>query len=131
MSNNFRKQQVTLPGLSFKDREIVYVKILTEIGRSERVDERDDNRKAANTCRVLNLRDNKQYILICPALMVSAFADLREDPVGKCYQIIAPKHKKPGKDYKEVEVWEVDAQHDYSKEPELLDQLPDVTETKK
>ena len=56
---NYRKKQITLPGLSVKTREIVYVKILTKLHKSERVDQADDNREPATTCRVTNLRDGK------------------------------------------------------------------------
>lgn len=126
---NYRKQQVTLPSLSFKEREIVYIKILTALGRSDRVDQQDDGRKPAITCRVLNLLDQKEYILICPTLMASAFADGHIDPVGKCFEVTAPRHMRPGKDYKDVDVYQIDCSLDYSDMPEMLPDGSEATDS--
>lgn len=115
MQTSHRKQQITLPSLSFKERTQAFVLILTEMHKSERVEKKDDNRKAATTCRVKNLEDGKDYIMICPALMVSSLQDIGEDYVGKCYEVNVTADKLPGKDYKGVEVYEIDPDVDYSK----------------
>lgn len=102
-----RINQITLPPLSFKEREVAYVKCLGTMMRSDRVDQQDDGRKPATVMRVLNLEDMLEYRLVCPALLVSAFADEGFEYKGKCFEIIVSREKKPGKDYKEVEVFEL------------------------
>ncbi len=121
MSNEHRVSQVTLPGLSFKDIQIVYVKMLGKIVKSERVKEDDDKKDIANVAKVLNLKDNKIYRLICPTLMVSSMNDEEENYVGKCYEVVVSAHPAPGKRYKTVDVYEIDPEVDYSKSPSLLE----------
>ncbi len=121
MSNEHRQQQITLPGLSFKTLEIVYIKILSELHKSDRVDSSDDKKEPATTCRVLNLKDKKEYILICPALMVSSFLDRGVDYLDKCYEVQVTGKVLPGKPYKGVEVYQIDCNQDYSSYPDLID----------
>lgn len=106
-----RLQQITLPALSFKDRAVAYIRCIGKMCCSDRVDSKDDGRKAATVMRVINLEDGLQYRLICPALLVSAFADEGFEYVGKCFEVQVSPNKKPGKDYKEVEVFEIKCQH--------------------
>lgn len=103
-----RTKQVTIDGLSFKGVEARYVKVLEPMAFSAKVDEGDDGRRQATTCRVINLEDGKEYRLICPTLLVSAWTDEGEGIVGKCYEILCPLDKKPGKDYREVSVYEIE-----------------------
>ena len=120
MNTEHRKSQVTLPGLSFKDREIAYVRIETPLVRSERNDELKEGEKPATVCKITNLQDGKLYRLICPALMVSALMDEGTDYVGKSFEIIVSSQPKPGKRYKEVEVYEIDPAINYSQYPTRL-----------
>ncbi len=117
MPQAYRKQQITLPGLSFKDRTHAYVKILSKMHQSERVDTKDDGRKAATICKVIDLQTAEMCRLICPALMVSALIDTNEAYVGKCYEIVVSSEKVPGKDYKSVRVYEIEEDADYAKMP--------------
>ena len=116
-----RKQQVTLPALSFKDNTQLFVYITTEIHQSERVEKKDDGRKPANTCRCINLADNKEYILICPTLMVSALQDGGIEYVGKYFEVNVTADKLPGKDYKGVEVYEIDKPANIPMKPEDME----------
>ena len=103
-----RKKQITLDVFSFKSREVAYVKFLSTTARSDRVGEEDDGRKTAITARIVNLEDGAEYRMVCPALLVSALAEEGIDYVGKCFEITVSKEPKPGKQYKEVECWEID-----------------------
>lgn len=114
MSNDYRKQQVTLPGLSFKERERAFVKILGPMVKSDRDADDKKGDKAATVCKVIDLQTGELARLICPALMVSALNDEGVDYVGKCYEIIVTANKLPGKDYKGVEVYEIDCNGDYA-----------------
>jgi len=121
MNNDHRLKQVTLPGLSFKDIQIVYVKILSKMTRSERVSEQDDKRQPATVVKVLNLQDNLEYRLICPSLMVSSFNDEGDEYVDKCYEVVVSSKPLPGKRYKKnVEVYEIDGTKDYKDYPNTL-----------
>lgn len=123
--SEYRKKQVTLPGLSFKNREIAYVKALSTMHKSVRDSEPDKGEKPATVMKVLNLQDNKEYRLICPALMVSSFNDEGDEYVGKCYEIIVPAALVPGKRYKDCEVYEIDPALDYTDYPiKLPDDKP-------
>lgn len=102
-----RIEQITLPGLSFKGREVAYVKSLALMTSSERVSEGDDKRKRATVMKVINLEDGQVYRLICPSLLISALEDEGTDYVGKCYEINVTPDKLPGKDYKGVRVYEI------------------------
>lgn len=103
-----RKNQITLEVFSFKTREVAYVKFLTKITRSERVDESDDGKQVAWTARIINLEDGLQYRMVCPTLLVSALVEEDIDYVFKCFEVTVSKDPKPGKRYKEVECWEID-----------------------
>lgn len=126
-----RKKQVTLPGLSFKKREIAYIKVLAPMTKSVRDSEQSKDDKPATVMKVLNLQDHKEYRLICPSLMVSSFADEGEEYVGKCYEVIVPAELVPGKRYKNCEVYEIDPSIDYTHYPMVLsdDVAPSKPET--
>lgn len=109
-----RNRQITLPPLSFKDRECAYVLFLSKMQRSDRVDEEDDGKEAATTARVLNLEDGKEYHLICPTVLVSSLCRDSNQYVGMCYEIIVSKDPKPGKRYKEVEVYAIDSPSEFT-----------------
>jgi len=113
MKNAHRKAQITLPGMSFKGRTHAFVKILSKMHASERVDNKDDNRKQATVCKVLDLQTGELCRLICPALMVSALNDDDAKYVDKCYEIVVSAEKVAGKDYKDVAVYEIDCAGDY------------------
>lgn len=121
MGDDYRTKQITLPSLSFKEREIVYVKILTEMHKSERVDQSDDKREPATTCRVTNLQDGKDYILICPTLMVSSLQDIGAEYVDQCFEVRTTMKPMPGKQYKGVEVYGIKCGLDYSDYPTMID----------
>lgn len=122
MNTSHRLEQVTLPGLSFKNRQRAYIKCLGPIVESKRVGEAQDGRKAAHVMKVMNLKDKLMYRMICPALMLSAFDDEGEEYVGKCYEIYVSRNKVRGKDYKDVHVWEISPDMDYSGYPETEDE---------
>ncbi len=115
MPHDHRKQQLTLPGLSFKGRTNAFVKILSKMHVSERVDSKDDGRKAATICKVIDLQTGELCRLICPALMVSALNDDGIEYVNKCYEIVVSAEKVTGKDYKDVSVYAIDCDGDYTK----------------
>lgn len=102
-----RTHQITLPPLSFKKREVAYIRCLSKMHKSDRVDREDDNREPATVMRVTDLQDGGEYRLVCPALMVSAFADEDFEYVEKCFEIRVSPEPKPGKRYKEVEVYQI------------------------
>lgn len=103
-----RKQQITLPSLSFKGVEARYVKFLGKLHKSDKLDEGEDNRQAATTARVLNLEDWREYTLICPTLLVSALDEGSVEYVGKCFEVICPLDPRPGKRYREIECYEIE-----------------------
>ena len=115
MSHDYRKQQITLPGLSFKGRTNAFVKILSKLHTSDRVESKDDKRKPATVCKIIDLQTGELCRLICPALMVSALNDEGIEYVGKCYEIVVSADKVPGKEYKDVAVYEIDCDGDYTK----------------
>lgn len=119
-----RKQKVTLPALSFKDCTQHYVQITSEIKRSERVEEKDDKRQPANTCRCRNLKDGEEYILICPAMMVGSMRDTGMDYIGKYFEINVTAEALPGKDYKGVTVYEIEKPVNIPMRPEDYDGDP-------
>lgn len=121
MKTDHRQAQITLPGLSFKDREVAYIKVLGIMHKSEREDNDKSGRGNATVMKVENLQDNKEYRLICPTLMVSSFEDEGEDYVGNCYEIQVTAQVLPGKQYKGVEVYKIDPNQDYSKFPTAID----------
>ena len=46
MNNKFeRTRQITLPALSFKEREVAYIKCIGPMSQSDRVSQSDDGRK--------------------------------------------------------------------------------------
>ncbi len=104
-----RKQQITLPALSFKKRTRALIRIETPMRKSDRVDEADDNRQPATTCRVTDLQDGKLYIMVCPALMVSAICEGMDEYVGKCFEVLVSAETMPNKRYKGVAVYEIEA----------------------
>ena len=120
MKTDHRQAQITLPGLSFKDREIAYIKVLGPMHKSEREEVEGSNRSAATVMKVENLQDGKEYRLICPTLMVSSFQDEGENYVGNCYEIQVTAQVLPGKQYKGVEVYKIDPNQDYSKFPTAI-----------
>lgn len=100
---------VTVPTLSFKSRDRVFVKILEPIHLGKQLKETTgkEAQKPAHICRVVDLEDGSIKDLICPAVMVSTFAEGDEkDYIGKCFEIIATK--KEGKSYKIVEIHLID-----------------------
>lgn len=122
-NHDHRLGQVTLPGLSFAKREIAYVKVLSAMVTSVRNDEPDSGNKPATVMKVLNLQDQMEYRLICPALLVSSLTDEGEDYVGKCYEIQVPKDILPGKRYKACQVYEILPDLDYSDYPTTFDKV--------
>ncbi len=104
-----RKQQITLPPLSFKKRTRALIRIESPMRKSERVDEADDKRRPATTCRVTDLEDGRLYIMVCPALMVSAICEGMDEYVGKFFEVVVSAEPMPGKRYKGVEVYEIEA----------------------
>lgn len=112
MENVKRKSPVTLPSLSRKNHDTLYVCILSALQRSESVDESDDSREPATTCRVLNLDDGKLYTYVVSVVAVSALKRYPGGYLGRCFEIIHAKDKAPGKSYYDVEVWEIDAPPD-------------------
>lgn len=102
-----RIKQITIDVLSFKERDVAYVRCLSEMHRSERVDKKDDGREAATVMRVINLVDGLEYRLVCPSLMVSAFEDESIPYVGKCFEVTCSSRPLPGKRYKSCEVYEI------------------------
>lgn len=102
-----RQKQITLDVLSFKDREVAYIKCVGHMVRSDRVDQKDDGREPATVMRIVNLEDGLEYRMVCPALMVSAFEDEGFEYQGKCYEVRVSSRPVPGKRYKHVEVFEI------------------------
>jgi len=102
-----RIKQITIDVLSFKERDVVYIRCLGEMHRSDRVDKKDDGRESATVMRVVNLEDGLEYRLVCPSLMVSAFEDESINYVGKCFEVTVSSRPVPGKRYKSVEVYEI------------------------
>lgn len=103
-----RKQQITLPGYSFKEREVGFIKSLGQMTRSDRVGRAEDDRKRATVMKILNLEDGLLYRMICPSLLISALEDEDVDYVGRCFEICVTADVMPGKDYKGVEVFEIE-----------------------
>ena len=109
MSTKFNRiRQITLPALSFKSREVAYVKCIGPLTQSDRVSQQDDGRKPATVMRVINLEDGGEYRLICPTLLVSALEDEGLDYLAKCYEIRVSPEKLPGKNYKSVNIYEIE-----------------------
>lgn len=129
MSNDHRRKQITLPGLSFKTRQIAYIKALGEMQQSTRVKEQQDNRQSATVMKILNLQDQMEYRLICPALMISAFGDEGDKYIGKCFEVVVSAEKMVGKDYKDCQVYEIDCDRDYTDYP--IHQKPTKRESQK
>lgn len=102
-----RTKQITLDVLSFKEREVAFIKCIGRMTTSDRVDKKDDGREPATVMRVINLEDGAEYRLVCPSLMVSAFEDEGFDYQGKCYEVRVSARPVPGKRYKHVEVFEI------------------------
>lgn len=111
-----RIKQITLDVLSFKGREVAFVKFIGKLHRSEKVDESDDGRKPATVARVINLEDGQEYRLVCPSLLVSALNEDETEYLNKCYEIRVSLNTKPGKAYKEVEVYEIQCTTEDTKE---------------
>lgn len=126
MNNAHRRGQLTLPGMSFKERQYAYVRIESKITESEKVDDQEDGRHKAQTCRVTDLQTGKMYQLICPKIMVTTFEDLDDDYVGKCFEIYVSKTLVAGKRYKQVEVYEIDPNVDYSNYPTTEEDYADA-----
>lgn len=98
MSNFKRGSDASLPTLSFKNTENLFVKFLEPIKYVV------DGDKSINLVKVTNLMDGKVYNLICPTVLTSKMSAIgHEIYVGREYEIEAKEV--PGKDYKEVTVY--------------------------
>lgn len=125
MENVKRINQVTLPPISRKGHDVLYIKVLTDLRMSEIVDEADDGRKPATTCRVINLEDGKTYEYIASALAVTALRRYAESVVGKCFEIVHSKEKVPGKDYYGVDVYEIECPIGHTDVPKMFGKQAD------
>lgn len=103
-----RLNAVTLPPLSFKTRERVYVRFVSELGCADNIRVDEKSGKPATTATVDNLEDGKRYTLIAPALAVSALRRYPGGYEGRCFEIAASKDKVSGKNYKAVDVYEIE-----------------------
>jgi hypothetical protein len=119
MENVKRVAQVTLPAISRKGHPSLFLKILSPLKKSEVVDEADDAREPATTCRVINLEDGKTYDYVAAALAVSALIRYPGGYVDKCFEISHSAEKLPGKDYYGVDVYEIEC-------PAVADDLPSI-----
>ena len=102
-----RKALVNLPALSFKNKELLYLKFLTMLATSQHVGEEDDGREPATTARVINIETGEVCEFIAPTLLVSALSRYGAY-VGKCFEIHCTKDKMPGKNYRGVTCYEIE-----------------------
>jgi len=112
---NHRVSQITLPALSFKNRNTAYVEFLSLMVKNEDSDKDKPGRRPATVAKVLNLQDGATYLLLCPSLLITALNSASEDYVGKCYEIHVSTAKVEGKEYKAVNCWRIEPDADYSK----------------
>lgn len=109
------KNRLTLPVLSFKNRASVAVKITGDINKSEKsyIDGAGKEKKLGHTCKVINLDDGIEYQLILTKVSSSILTEIG-DYVGKCFLIEATPDKLPGKDYKGIQISEIEDPLDYT-----------------
>jgi len=118
-----RKRAIVTPVLSFKERTVAFVTIMSEITVSDIKDTSEADAKKgakkkepAHVCQVRNLEDGCDYTLICPTLLVTALTEHEGDYVGKSYEINVSAQPRAGKAYKDVTVYEInpkpEADHD-------------------
>jgi len=117
MSNEHRIKSIALPTLSFKDREIAYIKILAKAVTPDADQKEESGKGNATVMKVIDLQTGEEVRLICPSVLTGILHEEGENYVGKCYEVYASSQVKPGKRYKEVEVYEVACDTDYSQFP--------------
>jgi len=103
-----RKKALSLPVLSFKERDLAFVRFTSGITQSTIRKGDDDDRKPAMVAEVVNLETGEQQTLICPAALVGTLEDAGDEYIGRCYEIHVTPEKLPGKEYKGVTVYEIE-----------------------
>jgi hypothetical protein len=103
-----RIASVNLPSLSRKNKATLFLYILSDLKRSELIDESDDSRQPATTCRVLDLEDGKLYQWVAATVAVSALQRYPNGYVGKCFEVFHHPEKAAGKQYYDVDVFEIE-----------------------
>lgn len=119
--SDYRKRSVVLPTLSFKTRQVAFVKVLGEMVRGDRIEGEKDNKEPAMLAHVVDMQTGEEYNLICPTLLVSAWEKMEGGYVGKAFEVRVSAQPLPGKRYKAVTVYEVEPEYDYSGESIYMD----------
>lgn len=112
-----RKKAVTLPSISFKGIETLFVKFLKPMVELEALpikgeSDSDGNQKfekAAHGVHVVNLETGEERILLCNALLIGELEKMKaDDYVGKTFEIT----QKPveNKKYKSVSIYEINVE---------------------
>jgi len=103
-----RKTAVTLPVFSFKDRTLAFVRIDDELRQGEHLKGEDAGKQPPWLCTITDLESGNQYEMIAPTLLVTALTEKVGDYVGRCFEIHVSAEPRPGKDYKDVTVYEIE-----------------------
>ncbi len=109
-----RTNPITLPLLSFKKIETVFVRCEGEIFKGKELTEVDSDtgqkvkKKPANLMHVTNLETGILMEMIVPVLVASSLIEKMEgNYVGKCLEIFVSHKPKEGKKYKTCEIYEI------------------------
>ena len=106
-----RKAQITFPVLKKADDIPIYVKITEPIftGKEMQTKKGEDEMKAAQIARVVDLETGLVMEMICNAVLESTLNESfpEQKYVGKCFEI-TQHAKKEGKRYRTYSVWEID-----------------------
>jgi hypothetical protein len=105
-----RLKSITVPTLSFKNRDLLYIRCIGELFKGKDLSGAGEGptRKPADLMRVINLEDGVEYELVCPTLLVSTLKEKVIDYVGKCFEVHATADKIAGKNYKGITVHEIE-----------------------
>lgn len=105
-----RKAAITLPTTSFKERDILYCKVVAEIRTGKAIKRGSEDMEPAELMRIIDLETGEEVDLIVPAVLGAILSDMKEegkDYVGMAFEI--QKQDAPGKRYKKYSVYEIDA----------------------
>lgn len=109
MSKKFkRKGAVTLPPYSFKNRDVGYLRIESEIvqGKTIRTDGKPTD-KPADICKAVDLETGEMVTFVVPTVVKAALVEEVGDYIGKCFEI-EKIGKREGKRYVDYAVYEIE-----------------------
>lgn len=102
-----RRRSLSVPLMSLNHTPHAFVKVTGELREEHMPGLATKGDGTVTIVPVIDLETGEDKILLCLSMLTSALNHVPEGYVGKCFevQVEAPR---PGKSYKEIEVWEID-----------------------